>query len=227
MRPPPDPELVRRVVERRRRGDSLRVIAEDAGVCEATVRRWCAPLGREARPAPPPMMRPPPTPPPIMTQPPPAPSEDSEVALRTELEHLAAALDGEGAAQRARVVRRALDALATAPADDTIPDASEDLRGWLLAMIARTQRSYERAERAGNSQSAARYAGTLERWAARLKQYDAQHADDGDAITIRRSDIAERQRAVEDMLRAMTAEPLRCTDCGRRVRASWATGGHS
>jgi len=49
---PPNPEIVRRACERRRAGESFATIARDAGVTEATARRWYKLAGE---PAPPPL----------------------------------------------------------------------------------------------------------------------------------------------------------------------------
>jgi len=209
VRKPPDPELVRRVCERHRGGESARQISRDAGASEATIRRWIKMVGAE-RP-----------PPPIMRQPPPQLSPDSLAALPDELATLAARLDGAGAT----VVRRAIDALAehAREADEIdvdAPDPDTDMRGWIVHMIHRTQRSYDLAEKSRDTTTATRLAATLEKWAKTLKQYDQSH--DGGTITIPRAALAARVQALRDTMRTLTSEPLRCADCDRAVRVSWA-----
>lgn len=214
MRPPPNPEIVRRVCERRRAGESFATIARDAGVTEATARRWYKLAGE---PAPPPA---------IMREPPPAPPDDpGDLAL--ELERVAEVLDAAGGPELARVVRRAIDALragvgAPGGGDDDLPDPSTHQREWIVAMIARIQKSYARAEAAHNATAAKQYASALERWAARLKQYDTLHAASGDVITIPRAALGARLEQMREHVRALLAEPLRCAECGRRVRVGWA-----
>jgi uncharacterized protein YciW len=106
--------------------------------------------------------------------------------------------------------------------DDDLPDPSTHQREWIVAMIARIQKSYARAEAAHNATAAKQYASTLERWAARLKQYDTLHAASGDVITIPRAALGARLEQMREHVRALLAEPLRCAECGRRVRVGWA-----
>jgi len=116
--------------------------------------------------------------------------------------------------------------IATPPPDTDIemPDAGVDTRGWIVAMILRTQRSYDIAERSHNATAAKQFASTLERWGASLRQYDATHVTD-DAIVIPRADLGERLARLRELIASLTSEPLRCADCGRRVRVSWAEDG--
>lgn len=205
-RPAPNPELVRRACERRRAREALATIAADAGVTAGTVRRWMHTYGDG------------PAPPPILVGPAPAPPPAVVAALPAELEALAVRLD----AADARLVRRAIDALA-APRGVAVdmPDPSTDTRGWIVAMIARTQASYDAAEASHNATAAKQFASALERWSKTLTQHDRAHAG-VDAIVIPRGAVEERKAALAETLRRLSAEPLRCVDCGRRVRVSWA-----
>jgi hypothetical protein len=161
-----------------------------------------------------------------MREPPPAPPDDlGDLAL--ELERVAEALDAAGGPDLARVVRRAVDALragvgAPGGGDDDLPDPSTHQREWIVAMIAKIQKSYARAEASHNATAAKQYASALERWAARLKQYDTLHASSGDVITIPRAALGARLEQMREHVRTLLAEPLRCAECGRRVRVAWA-----
>lgn len=195
----PDPEIVARALARRRTGESYASIARDCGVTEGTIRRWVKLAPLEASRVPPPILAD-------------APPEDLSVAL----ERIAAELD----TSRAIVIRRAIDLLrATSALDEDLPDAGTDTRAWLVAMISRTQRSYLAAEQSHNAPAAKQYASVLERWAARLRQHDAQRTDD--AIVIPRAELDLRlARLREHMFALAEAGPL-CASCGKRVRMSW------
>jgi len=206
VRPPPNAELVRRACERRRAGESLASVARDAGVTAGTVRRWMAAYGDA------------PVAPPIMREAAPAPPEAVVAELPAALEALATRL----APADARLVRRAIDAIA-APrsADVDMPDPATDTRGWIVAMIARAQRSYDAAERSHNATAAKQWGATLERWSKTLAQHDRAHVDD-DVVAFPAAELAAKTAALAETLRVLGAEPLRCVDCGRRVRVSWA-----
>jgi len=205
VRPPPEPELVRRVLERVRAGDSFRAIGRDAGISDSTVRRWARDAG--AAPAPPLIMR----------LPPPPLSDDVRAALPAELAALAARLDAEGA----RVVRRAIDALAATPdRDSDAPDPTDDMRGWMVHQIRRCEHRLAVAEVSQNSMAVKQESATLEKWASSLRQLDKTR--DTDDIVIPRGALAERMARLRETVSALTTDAPRCVDCGRAIRASWA-----
>lgn len=207
-RPPPNPELVRRACERRRAGESAASIARDAGVTESTIRRWMSLFGDPA-PVPP-----------ILAVQAPAPSDATLAELPAALAELASRLEGADA----RLVRRAADAIGAVPADvSDMPDPATDTRGWIIGMIARAQKSYDAAERTHNATAAKQWGATLERWSKTLAQHDRARGATDDVV-IPAAQIAERERALRDVLERITAQPIWCVECGRRVRVSWAEG---
>ncbi len=209
----PDPELVRRALERRRAGEAYAAIAADCGVSEGAVRAWVRRFGDIAASPPPP---------PILRDPPPRPA-DTPSDLAADLERVAVALDAAGGVDFAVIVRRGRDALTAleAPVDDAAPSPGEDQRGWIVAMLARTQASYERAEASHNARAATQYASALERWARLLRQHDAVHVDD-DVIVIPRAELETRLAGLRETMAALTANGPTCRVCGERIRAGWA-----
>jgi hypothetical protein len=205
-RRPADPEVIRRARERRRAGESLASIARDAGVYPSTVRAWCA---ADLAPAPA-----------ILASDPAAPP-DSPDDLARDLAGVADVLDAAGGADLAVIVRRAIDALRAWGAADDLPDPATDMRAWVVAMIGRAQRSYERAEAARDAVAAQRYASVLERWGKTLKQID-ERAQGGDAIMIPRAELEQRRAWLRETIESYTSEPPRCAVCDRKIRASWA-----
>lgn len=200
---PEDRDLMARARARRAQGESYRAIARDLRVAPSTVRGWCL---EEA-------------------------VDESSTPAQSLADELSAVVDALLAYRRrdlADVCKRASVALRTAVHSDddddpiTMPDPGSDTRGWILAMIARTQRSYDRAESSRNAQAAKQYGSILERWAARLKQHDALHAQSADVIAISRADVDERMRALREKLRAATSLGCVCSKCGEAIRASWA-----
>lgn len=207
MRPPPDPELVRRVCERRRAGVSVADLARDASVSEDTIRRWVRTYGD-------------PPPPPAILQGDIEPPPDEAAQLAAQLGPVADALDAAGGADYALIVRRAADALRATDAVDDAPDPADDPRGFVAWVMHRTRRSWELAERTGNATAAKQYAATLEKWMKTLKQLDAVRG--GDEIVIPRAELEERRQRLRETLAAYAAEPPRCVECNRAIRTAWA-----
>jgi hypothetical protein len=209
MRKPPDPELVRRVVERVRRGDSKRAIARDAGVSDCTVRRWAKAAGA-IRDEPLIMRMPPP--------PPAAPPIGEEAAkLPKALGDLADRLKGDDAA----LVRRAIAALAAAPSiAPESPDPAVDMRGWLVHQIRVCEDTIKQSKLSHNFTAAKQATASLEKLAYSLRQLDKSAS--GDDIIIPRAELDKRVSKLKSTLKLLTTSTPRCVDCERAIRVSWA-----
>jgi transposase-like protein len=206
-----DAELYRRVIAEVRAGASVASVARSAGIDYTTARRWIALAGDAAKPEPPEIMShdPPPT--------------ESLGTLISRLKVVADAVAQAGSLPMSAVILEAISELskpkAAVPVSDA-PDAGEDPRGWIVWTIKRTQRSLDNAEKTYNAQAAKQYCATLERLAARLKQYDSMSNGVG-MIQIPEGALEAKKAELRAVLAALTTDTPLCAECGRRIRASW------
>lgn len=211
-RPPPDPEAIRRVCERRRGGESLASIAKDFGVTEPTISRWVKQYGKGAADRLPPAMK----------RPPPAPA-DSPDELADALERVVDALSDQSLVVVVRRVQDALRAGVGAAEDgDMPPDVSEGSLAWCAWHIQHAERQMFAAEARHDSQAARQYASNVEKWGKTYKMLEAQHAGSDGVVSISRSDVGTMREDIRALLKSYTASPPTCSECNRRIRVSWA-----